>query len=34
LVYKALNEATAAKFEGLGPEQILVYQVCERAGDK
>lgn len=34
LVYKALNEETAAKFEGLGPEQILVYQVCERAGNK
>ena len=29
-----LNEATAAKFEGLGPEQLLVYQVCERAGNK
>lgn len=34
LVYKAIDAAIAAKFEGLGPEQILVYQVCERAGDK
>ena len=22
------------KFEGLGPEQILVYQLCEKAGNK
>lgn len=49
LIYKAVNEAVAAKFEGLGlvivhlitlqslccrPEQMLVYQACERAGDK
>ncbi len=34
LIYKAINESIAAKFEGLGPEQILVYQVCERAGNR
>lgn len=34
LVYKVVHEETAAKFEGLGPEQIMIYQVCERAGNR
>jgi DNA-directed RNA polymerase III subunit RPC6 len=34
LFYRIVQEETAAKFEGLGPEQILVYQICERAGNK
>lgn len=33
-VYKAVHEVVSAKFEGMAPGQILVYQVCERAGDK
>jgi DNA-directed RNA polymerase III subunit RPC6 len=34
LVYKAVKAETAAKFEGLGPEEMLVYQVIERTGNK
>lgn len=34
LVYQLVPEEMAAKFEGLGPEQMLVYQICERAGNK
>eukprot|EP01031_Cornospumella_fuschlensis_P026414 gene26414-31917_t len=34
LVYKAVREETALKFEGLGPEQMLVYQAIERSGNK
>jgi DNA-directed RNA polymerase III subunit RPC6 len=34
LYYKAIKEDTAAKFAGLGPEQILVYQAIERSGNK
>lgn len=34
LVYKLVKEETALKFEGLGPEQILVYQIIERASNK
>eukprot|EP01039_Chlorochromonas_danica_P002818 gene2818-3072_t len=34
LVYKAVKEETAMKFEGLGPEQMLVYQAIERSGNK
>jgi len=34
LLYKLVEEETAAKFEGLGDQQILVYQVCEKAGSR
>ena len=34
LLYKAIKEETAMKFEGLGPEQVLVYQAIERSGNK
>eukprot|EP01032_Pedospumella_encystans_P019805 gene19805-22512_t len=34
LVYKAIKEETALKFEGLGPEQMLVHQIIERAGNR
>jgi DNA-directed RNA polymerase III subunit RPC6 len=34
LVYKLVAEETAVKFEGLTQEQMLVYQICERAGSK
>ena len=34
LIYKLIREETAIKFEGLGPEQMLVYQVCEKAGNR
>eukprot|EP00607_Mallomonas_marina_P003414 CAMPEP_0182433336 /NCGR_PEP_ID=MMETSP1167-20130531/62560_1 /TAXON_ID=2988 /ORGANISM="Mallomonas Sp, Strain CCMP3275" /LENGTH=255 /DNA_ID=CAMNT_0024621907 /DNA_START=178 /DNA_END=945 /DNA_ORIENTATION=+ len=34
VVYKLIHEEKAAKFEGLGPEQILVYQAIEKAGNK
>eukprot|EP01040_Poterioochromonas_malhamensis_P021641 gene21641-26154_t len=34
LYYKAIKEEAAAKFAGLGPEQILVYQAIERSGNK
>jgi hypothetical protein len=34
LLYKAIKEETAQKFEGLGPEQVLVYQAIERSGNK
>ena len=34
LVYKLVAEDTAVKFEGLTQEQMLVYQICERAGSK
>ena len=34
LVYKAIKEEIAVKFDGLNPEQILVYQVIERSGNK
>mmetsp|Transcript_3882 Transcript_3882/g.5337 ORF Transcript_3882/g.5337 Transcript_3882/m.5337 type:complete len:307 (+) Transcript_3882:18-938(+) len=34
LVYKAVKEETAIKFEGLGTEEMLVYQVIERSGNR
>ena len=34
LLYKLVAEETAAKFEGLTQEQMLVYQICEKAGTK
>ena len=34
LIYKLIREETAIKFEGLAPEQMLVYQVCEKAGNR
>jgi len=34
LLYKYVAEETAAKFEGLTQEQMLVYQICEKAGGK
>ena len=34
LIYKLIREETAIKFEGLGPEQMLVYQVCEKASNR
>jgi DNA-directed RNA polymerase III subunit RPC6 len=34
LFYRAVREETAEKFQGLMPDQMLVYQVCERAGNK
>jgi DNA-directed RNA polymerase III subunit RPC6 len=34
LIYRLVHEETAAKFEGLGPEQLLVYQVCEKSGNR
>lgn len=34
LVYKAIEETIAAKLEGLGPEQMLVYQICEKVGNR
>eukprot|EP00605_Chrysophyceae_sp_TOSAG23-4_P002381 GSChrysophyteH1.ASY1.ANO1.2635.1 assembled CDS len=34
LIYKLVAEETAAKFEGLTQEQMLVYQICEKAGAK
>ena len=34
LIYKLIREETAIKVEGLGPEQMLVYQVCEKAGNR
>mmetsp|Transcript_12258 Transcript_12258/g.18570 ORF Transcript_12258/g.18570 Transcript_12258/m.18570 type:complete len:293 (+) Transcript_12258:48-926(+) len=34
LFYRAIEEAIAAKLEGLGPEQMLVYQICEKAGNR
>ena len=34
LIYKLVAEETAAKFEGLTQEQMLVYQICEKAGSK
>jgi len=34
LIYKLVAEETAMKFEGLTQEQMLVYQICERAGSK
>jgi len=34
LVYRLVAEETAMKFEGLTQEQMLVYQICERAGSK
>lgn len=34
IVYKLIAEEKAAKFEGLGPEQMLVYQAIEKAGNK
>eukprot|EP00596_Hydrurales_sp_CCMP1899_P002715 CAMPEP_0119035672 /NCGR_PEP_ID=MMETSP1177-20130426/2852_1 /TAXON_ID=2985 /ORGANISM="Ochromonas sp, Strain CCMP1899" /LENGTH=271 /DNA_ID=CAMNT_0006994297 /DNA_START=86 /DNA_END=898 /DNA_ORIENTATION=- len=34
LIYRIVQEETAAKFDGLGPEQLLVYQVCERSGNR
>lgn len=34
LVFKTIKEETAVKFDGLGPEQMLVHQVIERAGNK
>ena len=33
-VYRAVKEETASKLEGLVREHILVYQVCEKAGNK
>eukprot|EP01041_Mallomonas_annulata_P007617 gene7617-15600_t len=34
VVYKLIHEEKAAKFEGLGPEQILVYQAIEKSGNR
>mmetsp|Transcript_914 Transcript_914/g.2036 ORF Transcript_914/g.2036 Transcript_914/m.2036 type:complete len:303 (-) Transcript_914:24-932(-) len=34
LVYRAIKEETALKFEGLGAEEMLVHQVIERSGNK
>jgi DNA-directed RNA polymerase III subunit RPC6 len=34
LLYKYVAEETALKFEGLTQEQMLVYQICEKAGGK
>lgn len=34
VVYKLVHADKAIKFEGLGPEQILVYQAIERAGNR
>lgn len=34
LIYKAIEETIAAKLEGLGPEQMLVYQICEKVGNR
>ena len=34
LVYKLVSEDTAVKFDGLNSEQIMVYQICEKAGNK
>jgi AraC-like DNA-binding protein len=34
LIYKIVREEIAAKFDGLGPEQIMIYQVCEKAGNR
>eukprot|EP01084_Bolivina_argentea_P295373 508495_1 len=34
LWYKVLEKQEAVKFKDLGPEQMMVYQVIEKAGDK
>eukprot|EP01035_Chromulina_nebulosa_P021444 gene21444-27777_t len=34
LVYKLILAETAIKFEGLGPEQMLVYQEIEKSGNR
>ena len=34
LMYRLVSEETVAGLDGLGPEQILVYQICEKAGNK
>ena len=34
LMYKLVAEEQAQKFEGIGPDQMLVYQICERSGSK
>jgi DNA-directed RNA polymerase III subunit RPC6 len=34
LLYKLVDEGTAAKFEGLTKEQMLVHQICDKAGTK
>eukprot|EP01038_Epipyxis_sp_PR26KG_P005909 gene5909-8152_t len=34
IVYRAMKEETAVKLEGLGSDQMLVYQTCQRAGNK
>ena len=33
-MYKLIAEDTAAKFDGLGPEQMMVFQICEKAGNR
>eukprot|EP00638_Chattonella_subsalsa_P001039 CAMPEP_0117745418 /NCGR_PEP_ID=MMETSP0947-20121206/7344_1 /TAXON_ID=44440 /ORGANISM="Chattonella subsalsa, Strain CCMP2191" /LENGTH=292 /DNA_ID=CAMNT_0005562557 /DNA_START=23 /DNA_END=901 /DNA_ORIENTATION=+ len=34
LVYRLVQSEKAAKLKGLGPEQMMIYQVIERAGNK
>jgi len=34
LVYKIIHEDIAVKFEGLGPEQIMVFQTIEKSGNR
>jgi len=34
LTYRLVSEETTAGLEGLGPEQMLVYHICEKAGNK
>ena len=34
LVYKLVHANTVAKFSGLGAEEMMVYQACEKAGSR
>ena len=33
-VYKAIKEETASRLEGLGRDQVIIFQVIEKAGNK
>jgi hypothetical protein len=32
--YRCIKEDTASKLDGLGRDQILVFQICQKAGNK
>ena len=34
LVYKVVDEDIAVKFDGLGPEQMMVFQAIEKSGNR